>query len=85
MAHLLRRGTPLDLDKISWFLLERAQARDVPVSKTAFRDPELAKRSRYGYDDLRVTIQRLYMPIIPPTCTAASRAERQTENEVPIK
>ena len=46
------------LDKISRFLLEKAQARNVHVSKTAFRDPEPAKRSRYGYDDLRVTVLR---------------------------
>ncbi len=57
MAHLLRRGTTLDLDKISRFLMEKARARDAPVSETAFRDPELAERSRYGYDDLRVTVR----------------------------
>ena len=50
------------LDKISRFLLEKAQARDVPVSKTAFRDPELAKWSRYGYDDLRVTVREDFVP-----------------------
>jgi hypothetical protein len=62
VAHLLRRGTPLGLDKISRFLLEKARASDVPVSKTAFRDPELAERSRYGYDDLRVTVCEDFVP-----------------------
>ena len=61
MAHLLRRGTTLDLDKISRFLMEKARARDVPLSKTAFRNPELAERSRYGYDALRVTVRDLYI------------------------
>ena len=63
MAHLLRRGTTLDLDKISRFLMEKARARDVTVSKTACRDPELAERSRYGYDDLRVTVREDFVPI----------------------
>ena len=64
MAYLLRRGTTLDLDKISRLLMEKARARDAPVSKTAFRDPELAERSRYGYDDLRVTVRdEVFVPI----------------------
>jgi hypothetical protein len=63
VAYLLRRGTTLDLDKISRFLMEKARARDAPVSKTAFRDPELAERSRYGYDDLRVTVREDFVPI----------------------
>ena len=62
VAHLLRRGTPLDLDKISRFLLEKARARDVPVSMAAFRDDELAERARYGYDDLRVTVREDFVP-----------------------
>jgi hypothetical protein len=62
VAHLLRRGTPLDLDKIARLLMEKARARDVPVSKTALRDPEFAERSRYGYDDLRVTVREDFVP-----------------------
>ncbi len=62
VAHLLRRGTPLDLDKISRFLLEKARARNVPVSGAAFRDDELAERARYGYDDLRVTVREDFVP-----------------------
>ncbi len=42
--------------------MEKARARDVPVSKTAFRDPELAERSRYGYDDLMVTVREDFVP-----------------------
>ncbi|MDQ3316039.1 MAG: hypothetical protein M3522_01760 [Actinomycetota bacterium] len=42
--------------------MEKAQARDVPVSQTAFRDSELAERSRYGYDDLRVTVREDFVP-----------------------
>jgi hypothetical protein len=28
----------------------------VPVSKAAFKDPELAERAHYGYEELRDTI-----------------------------
>ena len=45
IAYLLYRGTPLNLDDVSRFLLTKAEARNVPVSKSAFRDPELAKRA----------------------------------------
>lgn len=34
----------------------------MPVSKTAFQAPELAERSRYGYDDLRVTVREDFLP-----------------------
>jgi len=46
IALLLRRGTSLNLDEVSHFLLTKAEARNVPASKAAFRDPELAERAR---------------------------------------
>ncbi len=44
-------------DDVSRFLLTKAKARDVPVSKRAFRDPELAHRANYQYDRLQDTIR----------------------------
>ena len=47
--------------------MQKARARDVPVSDTAFRDPKLAERSltersRHGHDDLRVTVRENFVP-----------------------
>ncbi len=42
--------------------MEKARARDVPISNTAFRDPKLAERPRHGYDDLRVTVREAFVP-----------------------
>ncbi len=57
IAYLLRRGTPLNLDDVSRFLLTKAEARDVPVSKRAFRDLELAHRASYQYNRLQDTVR----------------------------
>ncbi len=62
VAHLLRRNTPLDLGDVSRFLLRKAEARGVPVSKAAFKDPELAQRASYGYEGLRETVRGDFVP-----------------------
>jgi predicted nucleotidyltransferase component of viral defense system len=62
VAHVLRRSISLDLAKVSRFLLEKARARNVPVSKAAFRDAELAERARHGYDDLESTVREDFVP-----------------------
>lgn len=62
IAHILRKGAPLDLGSVSRYLLEKARARDVPVSKAAFRDPELADRARHEYYDLRATVREDFVP-----------------------
>lgn len=58
IAHLSRSSKSLDIDKVSHFLLKKAAARDVPVSKAAFQDNELTERARYGYDSLRDTVRK---------------------------
>jgi hypothetical protein len=62
IAHILQTGAPLDLDSVSQYLLEKAWARDVPVSKAAFRDPELADCARREYDDLKATVREGFVP-----------------------
>ncbi len=57
IALLLQRNLPLSLGEISHFLLEKADARGVPVSKEAFREPELAARASYEYEELRNTVR----------------------------
>jgi predicted nucleotidyltransferase component of viral defense system len=62
IAHLLRQDTSLDLGEVSRFLLEKAEARNVPVSKAAFRHPELAERASRGYEELKNTVRGEYVP-----------------------
>ncbi len=37
-------------------------ARNVPVSKAAFRHPELAERASRGYEELKSTVRGDYIP-----------------------
>lgn len=62
IVHLLRSNKSLDIDKVSHFLLTKAAARDVPVSKAAFQDVELKERAQYGYDNLRDTVRKDFIP-----------------------
>ena len=62
IAYLLKRNLPLDVDLVSRYLIEKARARNVPVSKTAFRDPELADRARQDYEDLQYTVRADFIP-----------------------
>ena len=34
----------------------------MPVSKAAFKDPELAERASYGYADLKETVRGEFVP-----------------------
>jgi predicted nucleotidyltransferase component of viral defense system len=61
IAHLLQRNQPLNRDDVSSFLLKKAEARNVSVSKAAFRDPELTERSRYGYEELHNTVRESFV------------------------
>lgn len=62
VAHVIRWGRPLNLEDVSRFLLRKAKARSVPVSKAAFQDPELADRARQGYDELKETVRSDFVP-----------------------
>lgn len=61
IAFVLRRH---DLDRalVSRFLLDKARARNVPVSKAAFHAPELADRARQDYEGLRDTVREDFIP-----------------------
>lgn len=62
IAYLLRRSQTLNLRDVSRFLLVKSKARNVPVSKAAFQDPELVERASYGYDDLKDTVRANFVP-----------------------
>lgn len=57
-----RSHPEIDLARVSAFLLEKAKARGVPVSRAAFFDPALAERARESYDGLRKTTRAMFVP-----------------------
>jgi predicted nucleotidyltransferase component of viral defense system len=60
---VIANGNPaLDRDQIAAFLLTKAAARSVPVSKAAFRNPEVAERARVDYDALATTTRTIFIP-----------------------
>jgi len=62
IAVILRTETPLDHYKVADFLLRKADARNIPVSKSAFYDVEIMGRANAGYDELKKTARTLFIP-----------------------
>ena len=61
IAVLLRSDTHLDRQRISEYLLTKAEARRVPVSKEAFRHPDIKKNARSDYDALASSTRRVFI------------------------
>ena len=55
IAIVVRAQPALDREKVGRFLIEKAAARQVPVSRAAFHDPEVARRASQDYQRLRQT------------------------------
>lgn len=62
IAVTVQMNPHLDRAKIAAFLLAKANARNVEVSKAAFRNTEVADRARVGYDALKRTTRTLFIP-----------------------
>lgn len=62
LAFLIRERPELGLERIAAFLLIKAVAREVPVSRRAFHDPELAVRARRSYALLEQTTRVAFIP-----------------------
>ncbi|NOK09440.1 nucleotidyl transferase AbiEii/AbiGii toxin family protein [Corallococcus exercitus] len=62
IAVLIHTGAELDRKRISEYLLLKAKARNVPVSKQAFQSPEIRDRARSDYDALESSTRRLFIP-----------------------
>lgn len=62
IAVALRGDNPPAPTTVARFLLIKAAARDVPVSRAAFHGAELARLTREGYDDLAATTRVLFIP-----------------------
>ena len=52
----------IDPERVGRFLLQKAAARDVPVSVAAFREANLISRTRQDYDSLRATTRTFFIP-----------------------
>lgn len=55
IAVILHAHPDLNRERIARFLLEKAAARTVPVSRSSFRHPEIERRAREGYAELATT------------------------------
>lgn len=62
IAVVLRAGATLDRAHVADFLLRKAAARGVPVSRAAFRDPDIIERANHGYAELEMTTRTLFVP-----------------------
>jgi hypothetical protein len=63
IAVLLRAGVPLDPARVASYLLRKAAARDVPVSRAALLAPDLFARAGVDYDQLASTTRRVFIPL----------------------
>lgn len=62
LAVVLTGPAKLDVGKVAEFLLVKAQAKDVVVTKTAFRQEEILRRSAQDYGQLETTARRTFIP-----------------------
>ena len=56
----VQENPALDLNLTAEFLLEKASARNVPVSREAFHREEIRRRAFEGYNELRETTRRAF-------------------------
>jgi predicted nucleotidyltransferase component of viral defense system len=57
----VRENPNLDIKLVAEFLLEKAKARDVPVSRAAFHEKQIRSRAFEGYDGLQETTRNAFV------------------------
>lgn len=62
IAVVLHEKPDLDPVKVAEYLLRKAKARNVPISRAAFRNPEIAARAGQDYALLEVTTRKDFIP-----------------------
>ena len=62
IALVLERGLDLDRAIVAEALLKKSAARDVPVSRQAFRESAIRDRAQIGYDALADTTRVRFIP-----------------------
>lgn len=68
----------LDVKLVAEFLLEKANARDVPVSRTAFREKQIRSRAFEGYGGLRETTRNAFVEFEEAFAIVLSLVDRLT-------
>lgn len=63
IAVIVQKKLSLDLGKVARFLEIKSAARLVPLSRAAFKDPEVIARASEGYDSLQLTTRDLFIPL----------------------
>lgn len=58
---IMSRQPGFDRRRVFRFLLEKAKARDVVVTRSAFHHAEVGRRARIGYDELEITTRALFI------------------------
>jgi hypothetical protein len=64
IAALLRAGVPLNPVRVADYLLRKAAAREVAVSRVALLAPDLFARASVDYDQLAGTARRVFIPFL---------------------
>ena len=62
IAVILTRQHKLDSAQVASYLVRKARARNIEVSKKAFRDEEVRSRASVNYADLEATTRRKFIP-----------------------
>lgn len=62
IAVILREKLAFDRRLVAEFMLLKAAARDVPVSRAAFRNPGVVNRASAGYAELEQTTRAAFVP-----------------------
>ena len=65
---VLLRSHEVRPEVVAGFLLRKAAARDVPVSRSAFRNPEVVQRARQDYAALQVTVRYTFIEFDDALC-----------------
>jgi predicted nucleotidyltransferase component of viral defense system len=63
IAVILRENIPFDRSLVTRFLLEKAAARNVPVTRAAFRSHDVIDRASADYAALEGTTRVLFVPV----------------------
>jgi hypothetical protein len=62
LAVVVREHPDLNRQQVAKSLVMKAKARSVPVSKSAFRNPEVAERASVDFQALKQTTRTMFIP-----------------------
>ncbi|MEA2513947.1 MAG: hypothetical protein QOJ59_3434, partial [Thermomicrobiales bacterium] len=75
IAVIVRSNPHLDREQVATFLVLKADACDVPVSKAAFRNPKVQEWARVDYAALEATTRTVFIPFEQALATVLALVE----------